>query len=116
MRRFPDSAELSRKQAKRERHSVVSNVVKGASVTAAVGSFFLSPVVIAAAVAGVAWQAYGAVQNDQHQSVRNKMASSTKNHGLNPHFHPLKRSEEHTSELQSRGHLVCRLLLEQNID
>src|SRR5437870_3459836 len=23
----------------------------------------------------------------------------------------LKRSEEHTSELQSRGHLVCRLLL-----
>src|SRR5256884_2784090 len=33
----------------------------------------------------------------------------------------LKRSEEHTSELQSRLHLVCRLLLEkkkkiQNID
>src|SRR5690625_5841921 len=25
-----------------------------------------------------------------------------------------KRSEEHTSELQSRGHLVCRLLLEKN--
>src|SRR5690625_6094043 len=25
------------------------------------------------------------------------------------------RSEEHTSELQSRGHLVCRLLLEKNI-
>src|SRR5690625_2084423 len=25
----------------------------------------------------------------------------------------LIRSEEHTSELQSRGHLVCRLLLEQ---
>src|SRR5690625_5638448 len=24
------------------------------------------------------------------------------------------RSEEHTSELQSRGHLVCRLLLERN--
>src|SRR5690625_6136057 len=33
------------------------------------------------------------------------------------HYHrgaPLKpRSEEHTSELQSRGHLVCRLLLEK---
>src|SRR5207253_9879807 len=39
-------------------------------------------------------------------------------------FHPMKgpmttqtlrglRSEEHTSELQSRGHLVCRLLLEK---
>src|SRR5690625_5626500 len=27
-------------------------------------------------------------------------------------FHS-KRSEEHTSELQSRGHLVCRLLLEK---
>src|SRR5690625_5567515 len=26
---------------------------------------------------------------------------------------PAKRSEEHTSELQSRGHLVCRLLLEK---
>src|SRR5437870_2768245 len=28
------------------------------------------------------------------------------------HHHDL-RSEEHTSELQSRGHLVCRLLLEK---
>src|SRR5690625_7994637 len=27
--------------------------------------------------------------------------------------HILNRSEEHTSELQSRGHLVCRLLLEK---
>src|SRR5690625_6066588 len=27
--------------------------------------------------------------------------------------HPDGRSEEHTSELQSRGHLVCRLLLEK---
>src|SRR5437870_8888015 len=26
---------------------------------------------------------------------------------------PSQRSEEHTSELQSRGHLVCRLLLEK---
>src|SRR5207253_3765214 len=26
---------------------------------------------------------------------------------------PPLRSEEHTSELQSRGHLVCRLLLEK---
>src|SRR5690625_5735599 len=29
-------------------------------------------------------------------------------------IHPKQiRSEEHTSELQSRGHLVCRLLLEK---
>src|SRR5690625_6741634 len=29
---------------------------------------------------------------------------------------PQRRSEEHTSELQSRGHLVCRLLLEKKKD
>src|SRR5207253_11497924 len=29
------------------------------------------------------------------------------------HADHLGRSEEHTSELQSRGHLVCRLLLEK---
>src|SRR5207253_9703083 len=29
------------------------------------------------------------------------------------HIRPALRSEEHTSELQSRGHLVCRLLLEK---
>src|SRR5690625_5420033 len=29
------------------------------------------------------------------------------------HRAPAARSEEHTSELQSRGHLVCRLLLEK---
>src|SRR5258707_8764428 len=28
-------------------------------------------------------------------------------------FHELRRSEEHTSELQSRQYLVCRLLLEK---
>src|SRR5207253_10900791 len=38
-------------------------------------------------------------------------------HGVPPSFGPRMaadedRSEEHTSELQSRGHLVCRLLLE----
>src|SRR5690625_6396910 len=42
---------------------------------------------------------------------------------IKPHAPPLvrapvnsfefQRSEEHTSELQSRGHLVCRLLLEK---
>src|SRR5690625_6476655 len=39
-------------------------------------------------------------------------------HHLLPEFNALEnvylpRSEEHTSELQSRGHLVCRLLLEK---
>src|SRR2546430_10154110 len=31
------------------------------------------------------------------------------------HFRPPRRSEEHTSELQSQSNLVCRLLLEKNI-
>src|SRR5690625_5729509 len=30
-----------------------------------------------------------------------------------PQLDHQRRSEEHTSELQSRGHLVCRLLLEK---
>src|SRR2546429_1620738 len=39
-------------------------------------------------------------------SPRRRVASQTSQHGE-------KRSEEHTSELQSRLHLVCRLLLEK---
>src|SRR5690625_6820894 len=34
-------------------------------------------------------------------------------HHLMIHHIQYFRSEEHTSELQSRGHLVCRLLLEK---
>src|SRR2546422_5454903 len=34
-------------------------------------------------------------------------------HEVEADDHPLGRSEEHTSELQSRLHLVCRLLLEK---
>src|SRR5690625_1755712 len=38
-------------------------------------------------------------------------------HRINLHaIYAETRSEEHTSELQSRGHLVCRLLLEKNND
>src|SRR5690625_3607206 len=33
--------------------------------------------------------------------------------GFPPAAQQAQRSEEHTSELQSRGHLVCRLLLEK---
>src|SRR2546429_1268585 len=32
---------------------------------------------------------------------------------MRAHRHEVRRSEEHTSELQSRLHLVCRLLLEK---
>src|SRR5687768_18341756 len=34
-------------------------------------------------------------------------------HCLEAHLRAARRSEEHTSELQSRLHLVCRLLLEK---
>src|SRR5439155_27337373 len=34
-------------------------------------------------------------------------------HSFSPWCSASTRSEEHTSELQSRGHLVCRLLLEK---
>src|SRR2546421_9504753 len=34
-------------------------------------------------------------------------------HGAEDRHHPVARSEEHTSELQSRSDLVCRLLLEK---
>src|SRR2546422_2944398 len=34
-------------------------------------------------------------------------------HALSPAHGQIPRSEEHTSELQSRLHLVCRLLLEK---
>src|SRR3989442_10005802 len=38
---------------------------------------------------------------------------STSHHGGPPGGSAHRRSEEHTSELQSRPHLVCRLLLEK---
>src|SRR5579884_4378704 len=43
-------------------------------------------------------------------ALRSRHALSRK---VRAHSKRLRRSEEHTSELQSRGHLVCRLLLEK---
>src|SRR5207253_3597187 len=41
-------------------------------------------------------------------------SSETSKMDVAPNLEEIKlRSEEHTSELQSRGHLVCRLLLEK---
>src|SRR5690625_6935010 len=42
-----------------------------------------------------------------------QIISQYKTNGYQSIKHFNKRSEEHTSELQSRGHLVCRLLLEK---
>src|SRR5437870_9685605 len=41
------------------------------------------------------------------------MPAPTVAEGTRGHARPRRRSEEHTSELQSRGQLVCRLLLEK---
>src|SRR5690625_7126858 len=43
-------------------------------------------------------------------STGDKRNECERMHSIDSH---LSRSEEHTSELQSRGHLVCRLLLEE---
>src|SRR2546429_5192077 len=54
-----------------------------------------------------------------HGGLRGSCASSQQlrvhgdDHGRDRHEDRPKRSEEHTSELQSRLHLVCRLLLEK---
>src|SRR5690606_40449950 len=42
---------------------------------------------------------------------RSAVFSSAKLEPIGSAFEPLNRSEEHTSELQSRENLVCRLLL-----
>src|SRR5690625_6657010 len=44
------------------------------------------------------------IQREQDEIIRDQMRGVLVVQG---------RSEEHTSELQSRGHLVCRLLLEK---
>src|SRR2546429_2772485 len=46
-------------------------------------------------------------------SLRYQQYSSTASVGVSARPRSAMRSEEHTSELQSRLHLVCRLLLEK---
>src|SRR5207253_8167993 len=47
-----------------------------------------------------------------HSKARKFYLAKQRNRGRQSPFDS-HRSEEHTSELQSRGHLVCRLLLEK---
>src|SRR5690625_6296909 len=47
------------------------------------------------------------------KQIFRKLASKGKTIFFSSHIMEVVRSEEHTSELQSRGHLVCRLLLEK---
>src|SRR5690625_6972124 len=68
-----------------------------------------------------AWWPAGEVADDFHQPFKSDRPALLLSGELDPVTPPeygdevasqLERSEEHTSELQSRGHLVCRLLLE----
>src|SRR5207253_11189503 len=61
-------------------------------------------------IAGTVVDPSGAVVTNATVEVRNPVSGFS----LLPRMDQLRcRSEEHTSELQSRGHLVCRLLLEK---
>src|SRR3989442_6473013 len=62
------------------------------------------------AFSGVGYvDAYNFFRNGAESLVLNRFGGKVGISTLNPQ----SRSEEHTSELQSRPHLVCRLLLEQ---
>src|SRR5690554_7688398 len=59
-------------------------------------------------------QAYASIVDLFEESVQ-KFQQATAYECMGKRF-PIRRSEEHTSELQSRPHLVCRLLLEKKND
>src|SRR2546422_1707245 len=53
------------------------------------------------------------ISQARSRTGRGPRTPSTRTHMPSPPRLPHARSEEHTSELQSRLHLVCRLLLEK---
>src|SRR5690625_3835529 len=64
---------------------------------------------------GLAWPA-PRPRAQPRRTLTRQNAGLHRDHVLRPesaNHSPQPRSEEHTSELQSRGHLVCRLLLEK---
>src|SRR5437870_11349234 len=65
-------------------------------------------IVVAASCLGEIWDSLG----DQRLLVHRHVGSNAEQH-RDAAVVDSARSEEHTSELQSRGHLVCRLLLEK---
>src|SRR5690625_7027361 len=51
--------------------------------------------------------------NGISEFIKEQLGSKEESNDFSELVTPDNRSEEHTSELQSRGHLVCRLLLEK---
>src|SRR3989442_8867753 len=68
-----------------------------------------SPIAEIRAYRGESGSRYFEIPASMHQSVVRRFKAMAKMRRARP----LDRSEEHTSELQSRPHLVCRLLLEK---
>src|SRR5690625_5833255 len=62
---------------------------------------------------GVAPGGSGAGAEDRRADTHDGRALLDSDLQIPAHPHRQVRSEEHTSELQSRGHIVCRLLLEK---
>src|SRR5436309_4911097 len=56
---------------------------------------------------------HGRAQRDRYRRRRDGEADGDVRGVEDPHQQRQQRSEEHTSELQSRENLVCRLLLEK---
>src|SRR5690554_7783423 len=52
-------------------------------------------------------------REEQLRRFKSREETAYKQHKINDEDWRNRRSEEHTSELQSRPHLVCRLLLEK---
>src|SRR5207253_3939861 len=60
------------------------------------------------------WEALGGWQlGDEYYKRYMSATADDVQRVTRDHLSEERRSEEHTSELQSRGHLVCRLLLEK---
>src|SRR5437660_1827303 len=62
---------------------------------------------------GTAWQPGTKGPKRSRHCASPQRESAPRERPWKPPSHERRRSEEHTSELQSRGHLVCRLLLEK---
>src|SRR5215208_8523133 len=56
---------------------------------------------------------HDALPSSRRPASRRRGSARGDGGGRSREAHRPRRSEEHTSELQSRGHLVCRLLLEK---
>src|SRR5207253_5043536 len=59
------------------------------------------------------WQAVGRAHGEVFRDIGPASTMVAVSRLVSPEMLVEIRSEEHTSELQSRGHLVCRLLLEK---